>query len=131
VDDVLAMSRAVCVATAVLTVALAAAGAAGAKRGDGIPAWVDVQGYQEVVRLFGNQPLVVIFHIPYPHKVAVIYEFQNIVRCGACSAPSNKSVPHGRVVRISFDRTTRKMTGALQFCEVHGITPPLADCLRR
>jgi hypothetical protein len=125
------MSRALRATAAVLLVALAGGASAGAKRGDGIPAWVDAKAYRETVFLFGKQPVVAVFHIPYPHKVAVIYEFQNIARCGPCSAPSNAQRPYGRVVRMSFDRATRNMTGTLQFCEVRGITPPLSDCLRR
>lgn len=112
--------------------ALVVAASAGAKRGDGVPGWVDVRAGQEIVRLFGNhEPVVAIFHISYPRKVAVVVEFENVVRCGRCSAPSNQSLPHGRVVRFAFDRRTRRLTGGLRFCEVSGTTPPLSDCLRR
>jgi hypothetical protein len=126
------MTRLVSPAVVVLLAVLASVAPASAKRGDGVPAWVDVRANQESVRLFGaHQPVVATFHIPYPRKVAVVVEFQNVVRCRTCSAPSNRALPHGRVVRFAFDRATRRMTGALRFCEVVGIKPPLSDCLRR
>ena len=31
----------------------------------------------------------------------------------------------------SFDRNTHQLTGAMRFCEVHGIQPPLSACLAR
>ncbi len=84
-----------------------------------------------VARVFGNAPLVGTFHIPYVHKVAVVFEFENVVVCRTCRAPSNQNRPRGRVVRVSFDRRTHLLTGSMRFCEVRGIKPPLSVCLAR
>ena len=102
-----------------------------AKPHDGIPAWVEASEQHVVAREFGNPTLVADFNIPYPRKVVVVLEFQQVVVCRLCSAPTSSSRPHGRVVRMSFDRATHLMTGTLRFCEVSGIKPPLAACLTR
>lgn len=115
-----------------MLIVLAAVTPASAKRGDGIPGWVDVRAQQVVDDVIGrDQPIVATFHIAYPRKVAVVIEFQNVVVCRTCSAPTNASRPHGRVFRFSLDRATRRMTGSFRFCEVRGTSPSLADCLRR
>jgi hypothetical protein len=98
---------------------------------DGIPAWMSASERGTIAQVFGNAHPVLISHIPYPLKIAVVFEFQSIVVCRTCSAPSNLSRPHGRVVRVSFDRRTHLPTGAMRFCEVHGVTPPLSACLAR
>ncbi len=105
--------------------------AAAAKPHDGIPAWVEASERRAVAREFGHPTLVADFNIPYPRKIAVVLEFQQVVVCRLCSAPTNASLPHGRVVRISFDRATHRMTGTLRFCEASGVKPPLAACLAR
>jgi hypothetical protein len=113
-----------------ITMAFAAAGQA--KPRDGIPSWVGASEQEAVARLFGNTPpLVANFNIPSARRIVVVLEFQRVVVCRACSAPSNASRPHGRVVRMSFDRRTRRRTGSLRFCEVRGIKPPLGACLAR
>lgn len=110
---------------------LASAPAGAAKPRDGIPAWVGAAEHRTLVRVFGNPPVIESFHIPYRRKIAVVFEFQRVVVCRTCSAPSNSARPRGRVVRVSFDRRTHRLTGAMRFCEVHGIRPPLSACLAR
>jgi hypothetical protein len=98
---------------------------------DGLPSWLPASERQVIVKVFGNAKPVLISQIPYPHKIAVVFEFQEVVRCETCSAPTIEYQPHGRVVRISFDRKTHRLTGGMRFCEVHGITPPLSACMAR
>lgn len=102
-----------------------------AKPRDGIPSWVGTSASRTLSRVFGNPVVVANWNIPYARKVVVVWEFETIAVCRICSAPSNRSLPRGRVVRVSFDRRTHRLFGPMRFCEVHGITPPLADCLRR
>ena len=82
--------------------------------------------------LGGARP-VKTYLIPYPRKIAVVFEFDRVVICGTCSAPSNASLPRGRLVRVSFDRSTHTVLNAdgLRFCEARGSSPPKAECLRR
>jgi hypothetical protein len=113
-------------------VLLAVAGPAVAKRGDRVPAWVGPRTAQAVTRLFGGAPpLAATFNFPERHRVVVVLEFRNVVTCRTCRAEASGVRPHGRVVRLAFDRATRRLTGGLRFCEVHGVTPPLSACLRR
>jgi hypothetical protein len=102
-----------------------------AKPRDGIPSWVEVPAQQTLARVFGNPVVVANWNISYPRKIAVVWEFQGITVCRTCSAPSNAARPRGRVVRVSFDRRTHRLTGEMRFCEVRGITPPLGACLAR
>jgi hypothetical protein len=102
-----------------------------AKPHDGIPSWVGASSARTLARVFGNPAVVGIWNIPYPRKIVVVWEFQWITVCRTCSAPSNAARPRGRVVRVSFDRGTHRLTGTMQFCEVHGIRPPLSRCLAR
>lgn len=102
-----------------------------AKPHDGIPAWVGPSATQTLAHVFGNRTVVANWNIPYPRKIVVVWEFQWITVCRTCSAPSNGVRPKGRVVRVSFDRRTHRLTGEMRFCEVHGITPPLSACLAR
>ena len=71
--------------------------------------------------------------IPYPRKIAVVFEFDHVVICGTCSAPSNASLPRGRLIRVSFDRRTHAALSAdgLRFCEARGMYPPKSACLQR
>ena len=76
------------------------------------------------------------YYIPYPRKIAVIFEFDRVVICGTCSSPSAQTQPRGKVVRVSFDGSTHELGGAadgyaIRFCEVDGKRPPKAACLRR
>ena len=102
-----------------------------AKPRDGIPSWVAAPAKQTLARVFGNPVVVANWNIPYPRKIVVVWEFQWITVCRTCSAPSNAARPRGRVVRVSFDRRTHRLTGEMRFCEVRGITPPLSACLAR
>jgi len=100
-----------------------------AKPRDGIPAWIAAPAKQTLARVFGNPVVVANWNIPYPRKIVVVWEFQAITVCRTCSAPPNRARPRGRVVRVSFDRRTHRLTGAMRFCEVRGTTPPLSNCL--
>ncbi len=102
-----------------------------AKPRDGIPAWVGASATHTLTHVFGNPTVVANWNIPYPRKVVVVWEFQWITVCRTCSAPSNATRPRGRVVRVSFDRRTHRITSDMRFCEVHGVTPPLSACLAR
>lgn len=115
---------------ATVAAALLLAGAAFAKS-PRYPAWLETSERQVLARVFGGAQPVAVFHIAYPHKIAVVFEFQRVVICGACSAPSNAQLPRGRVVRVSFERATHRLTGAFRFCEVVGDRPPLSACLAR
>jgi hypothetical protein len=111
---------------------LAAASIGQAKPGpDGLPAWLAGSEHEVIVKVFGNAHPVLISSITYPRKIAVVIEFQDVVTCRTCSAPTDASLPHGRVVRFSFDRKTHRLNGEMRFCEVTGITPPLSSCLAR
>jgi hypothetical protein len=113
------------------TVALSLVPSGAAKPRDGIPAWVGASSAQTLARVFGSPTVVGSWNIPYPRTIVVVWEFQWITVCRTCSAPSNAVRPRGRVVRVSFDRRTHRLTGAMRFCEVHGATPPLSRCLAR
>jgi hypothetical protein len=115
----------------VVVYALALASAGGAKPHDGIPAWVGGPEQQTLARVFGNPTVVASWNIPYAKKIVVVWEFQWITVCRTCSAPSNAARPRGRVVRVSFDRRTHRLTGEMRFCEVRGTAPPLSACLAR
>lgn len=72
----------------------------------------------------------------YPRKIAVVFEFDHAVICGMCSSPTAASQPRGKVLRVSFDRRTHRLSGAsdgwaIRFCEVRGNTPPKSACLHR
>jgi hypothetical protein len=121
------MRRSILVGLMLLLVSVTAAYG---KPRDGIPSWVATSERQLLASL-GNRKTVEVFHIPYSHKIAVVFEFQDIVVCRFCSAPTAASLPRGRVLRVSFDRATRRPLGGLRFCEVRGLTPPLSSCLRR
>jgi len=123
--------RALCSALAATAALLAAVVPASAKPRDGIPTWVGARAQQAVDRLFGRGHSVSAdFNIPERRRVVVVYEFQNVVTCATCATAPGRPKPHGRVVRLTFDRRTRRLVGRLRFCEVQGITPPLAACLR-
>jgi hypothetical protein len=56
-------------------------------------------------------------YIWYAEKLAVVFEFDRVAVCGACSAPSNAARPRGRLVRVTYDRRTHRPAPGLQFCE--------------
>ena len=86
---------------------------------------------QTLARVFGNPAVVASWNIPYPSRIVAVWEFQWITVCRTCSAPSNAARPRGRVVRVSFDRSTHRLIGEMRFCEVRGTTPPVSACLAR
>jgi len=97
------------------------------------PRWLAPAERQTLDRVFGGAQPVHTHLIPYAKKIAVVWVFDRVVICGACSAPSNASLPRGRVIRVSYDRNTHLLRAAdgMRFCEAHGSWPPLAECLRR
>jgi hypothetical protein len=77
-----------------------------------------------------------VYYIPYPKKIAVIFEFDRVVICGVCSSPTSQTQPRGKVIRVSFDRRTHDLGGAsdgwaMRFCEADGKQPPKSACLRQ
>jgi hypothetical protein len=96
-----------------------------------LPRWLMPAEIRTLDRGFGGARPTTTWYAWYPHKVAVTFEFNHVVICGACSAPSNASLPRGRVIRVSYDRQTHKQGGSLMFCESKGSYPPRAWCLRR
>lgn len=97
------------------------------------PRWLAAAERQTLQRVFGGARPVHTHLIGYPNKIAVVWTFDRVVICGACSAPSNASLPRGRVIRLSFDRRTHAVRAAdgIRFCEARGSYPPRAACLRR
>ena len=97
------------------------------------PRWLAPAEKQLLDRVLGGAKPVRTYLISYPRKIAVVFEFDRVVICGACSAPSNASLPRGRLIRISFDRRTHTVRNAdgLRFCEARGIYPPKSACLQR
>jgi hypothetical protein len=92
------------------------------------PPWLAAAERQTLDRVFAHARPVRTYLIPYPKKIAVVWVFDHVVVCGACSAPSNASLPRGRVIRVSFDRDTHAVLNAdgLRFCETRASYPPLA-----
>jgi hypothetical protein len=97
------------------------------------PSWLASAERQTLNRVFGGARPVQTRLIAYPKKIAVVWMFDRVVICGMCSAPSNASLPRGRVIRVSYDRHTHVLRTAdgMRFCEARGSSPPLAGCLRR
>lgn len=97
------------------------------------PSWLAPSERLMLEGVFEGARPVRTYLLPYPKKIAVVWVFDRVVVCGACSAPSNDSLPRGKVIRVSFDRHTHKVREAdgLRFCEIRGSYPPLAECLRR
>jgi hypothetical protein len=118
----------------VLVTAMASADSGFASpRADPTPRWLVSAEHQMLDRVFEHARPAHTYLIPYPKKIAVVWLFDRVVICGACSAPSNASLPRGRVIRVSFDRSTHAVreSDGLRFCETRGAYPPLAECLRR
>lgn len=100
-----------------------------------VPAWLKATETRTLDRAFGGARPIHTDYIWYPRKVAVIWEFNHVVICDSCSAPSNASLPRGRVIRVSYDRHTHRQGGgsdgiAVRFCAGKGL-PPRTACLRR
>lgn len=96
-----------------------------------LPHWLPEAEKQVLDKVFAGAKPIHTYYISYPRKIAVIFEFNRVVICQTCSAPSNASIPRGKVIRISFDRQTHRLTGSFQFCERWGAKPSGALCLRR
>ncbi|MBA3843557.1 MAG: hypothetical protein H0X39_13270 [Actinobacteria bacterium] len=102
--------------------------------GSPVPAWLRADEAR-LLRGFGSPTPTHISYIRYPTKIAVIWQFARTVICDSCSAPSNDSLPRGRILRASFDLSTHQMAGAprdlsFRFCGKTPL-PPLAACLKR
>ena len=97
------------------------------------PRWLASAEEQFRDRVLGGASPVKTYLISYPRKIAVVFEFHRVVICGTCSAPSNASLPRGRLIRVSFDRRTHAVRSAdgLRFCEARGMYPPKSACLQR
>lgn len=96
-----------------------------------LPRWLAAAEKQTLTRVLGGAKPIRTHSISYPRKIAVIFEFDHVVICQTCGGPSDASIPRGRVIRVSFDRSTHRMNGAIQFCESRGTQPSRALCLRR
>jgi hypothetical protein len=114
-------------------VTVAACGLPAAAAAKAPPPWLAPAERQTLLRVFGGAQPVRTYLIGYPNKIAVVWVFDRVVVCGACSAPSNASLPRGRVIRLSYDRRTHAVRAAdgMRFCEARGSYPPRTDCLRR
>ena len=95
--------------------------------------WLAAAERQTLAGVFADARPVRTYLIGYPSKIAVVWVFDRVVVCGACSAPTNASLPRGRVIRLSYDRRTHAVRAAdgMRFCEARGSYPPRAECLRR
>lgn len=98
---------------------------------DGLPGWLAAKERDFLATTFPHGRLVLVSHRPSRDEIAVVFEFQDVVLCRMCTHPRGASAPHGRVVRVTFDRSTRRRTGPLRFCEIDGVKPPLSTCLDR
>jgi hypothetical protein len=96
-----------------------------------LPGWVAAADKRTLARVFDGATPRKTVHIAYPKKIAAIFVFDRAAVCGACSAPSNASLPRGRVVRLSYDRRSHLITGAYEFCDSRGSWPPARLCFRR
>src|ERR1700730_11688031 len=117
---------------AAATVAACGVAPAAAAKGP-IPRWLAAAERPTLLRVFGGARPLRTYLIGYPNKIAVIWVFDRVVVCGACSAPSNASLPRGRVSRLSYDRRTHAVRAAdgMRFCKARGLYPPRAACRRR
>ena len=100
------------------------------------PRWLVGAEHSLLGRVFENARPVHVVYIPYPKKIAVVFEFDHVVICRACSSPTSSDQPRGRVIRVSFDRHTHRLSGAndgwaMRFCETRGNRPPRSLCLHR
>ena len=100
------------------------------------PRWLVRAEHTLLARAFADAKPKRIDYIPYPKKIAVVFEFDHVMICGACSSPTSSDQPRGRVIRVSFDRRTHHLTGAsdgwaMRFCQINGNRPPKSACLRR
>jgi hypothetical protein len=95
-----------------------------------LPPWLVRAERQTLKRMFGGARPIDTTYIPYPHKIAVVFEFDHVVVCGPCTGPY-KGSPRGRVIRLGYDRQTHRRGEDIRFCESNGLFPPRARCLER
>jgi hypothetical protein len=98
------------------------------------PKWLLRAGHDLLASAFQDAKPRHVYYIPYPKKIAVVFEFRRRVACGLCDSPVAQP-RMARVIRVSFDRTTHQLSGAsngfaVQLCEVVGNQPPKSRCLR-
>lgn len=96
-----------------------------------LPHWLVSAEKVALDRVFGGATPIHTSYIPYPKKIAVIFEFNRVVICRTCRGLSRATQPRGRVIRVSFDRQTHQLNGPMQFCESRGALPQRTLCLRR
>jgi hypothetical protein len=113
-----------------LALAVVPSGAQGKPGPDGLPSWL-AAGEEQVLTAFGNPRTVAVFHLAYPRKIAVVFEFQDVVICRTCEVPPGHPPLQARVFRLSFDRATHAVNGEMRLCEIRGERPPLSRCLAR
>ncbi len=116
-----------------LTATLVSSSSAAADRSGPLPLprWLKGAETQTLDQVFGGATPIHTYSISYPQKIAVIFEFKRVVICRTCSGPTRASVPRGRLIRLSYDRQTHRLGGAMQFCESKGAVPSRALCLLR
>jgi len=56
------------------------------------PVWLLSAEQSLLLHAFGNAKPVRVDYIPYPKKIAVIFEFNKVAICGMCSSP-NRVLP--------------------------------------
>lgn len=95
-----------------------------------LPRWLAPAEAKTLRRVFGGAKPIRTWYTAYPGTIGVTFVFRRVVICGACSAPSNATLPRGRAVRIDYDRRTHMPGNAFMFCESKGSYPPLAACLK-
>lgn len=97
-----------------------------------VPAWLAAAEKQAVTGTFGDAARVVrTYHVWYPSEVAVIVQFKKNEVCRSCTAPRSSLLPHGRMVRFTFNLRTHHLKPAFAFCLVRGSYPSASYCLRR
>jgi len=58
-----------------------------------LPRWLKGAETQTLDKVFGGAKPIHTYYISYPRKIAVIFEFKNVVICRTCSGPSAAAVP--------------------------------------
>jgi hypothetical protein len=69
---------------------------------------------QTLLRAFGGAQPVRTYVIGYPNKIAVVWELDRVVICGACIAPSNAS-PRPRLVEGAGDPSLARLAQRYAF----------------
>jgi hypothetical protein len=82
-----------------------------------LPAWLRAEIARRLRVSYENAKPTRIETISYPRTIAVVLTFAHTITCVACSAPSNNDLPHGKVLRISFEWRTHAPGDSLRFCK--------------